>query len=143
MHHGQLQSRCPSAQFLRAVKLPDHELAFTRFSPVRRCGVADIVSHEKGIVFGGLFRIVDPDDWERLDRSEFCHRKGYQRRKAKIQEQTGAASLDAWTYEVVAKATTEYTPSRDYLSAMIEGAQMCDLPQDYIAWLESLSCQES
>ncbi len=45
MYREQMQTRCPSAEFVAKALLPDYELAFTHYSDTRKCWVADIIEN--------------------------------------------------------------------------------------------------
>ena len=51
----QFRRRCPGAQVVGRARLPDHRLAFTRYSRNRRGGVADIVPEPHATVLGVVY----------------------------------------------------------------------------------------
>ncbi|MBB3178254.1 ABC transporter substrate-binding protein [Variovorax sp. Sphag1AA] len=57
MLHDQIGARCPSQKFICVAELPGYRLAFTRYSPKRQCGVADIVPAPGESVWGALFEM--------------------------------------------------------------------------------------
>jgi len=52
LHVGQFKRRCPGAVVVGRARLPDHQLAFTRYSRNERGGVADIVPQSGASVWG-------------------------------------------------------------------------------------------
>src|SRR3990172_10463463 len=49
--------RCPGAVVIGRARLPDYQLAFTRYSRSERGGVADIVPQPGAVVWGALYEI--------------------------------------------------------------------------------------
>lgn len=136
MNRRQLLSRCATAQFRFRGKLPGYRLAYTRYSPRRRCGVLDLLPCRDGEVWGGVFSLQQ-HDWQRLDEFEFCCAEGYRRVRVEIQvDGNPYYRLPAIAYEVCDKLADEVSPSDDYLAAVLTGARQCGLPDRY---LQSLS----
>ena len=144
MQFDQMRGRCPSAQFVCAARLKDHRLEFTRFSTIRRCGVADVVQSTGVQVWGAVFQI-DVTEIGSLDKSEGyrtgrqCTENAYERslihveRAGEVQE-----ALAAWTYTVVSKLDTNPMPSQEYKQLILDGARMWRLPMSYIKQLEAI-----
>ncbi len=66
--------RCPGATVIGRARLPDHQLAFTRYSRHERGGVADIVPQPGASVWGVLYEIDEAclgalDDYEGAPRA--------------------------------------------------------------------------
>src|ERR1700678_317514 len=61
--------RAQSAQYLLRAMLPDHRLAFTRYSNRQKTGTADVLPAVGSLVWGALFDI-DPVDQGKLDTAE-------------------------------------------------------------------------
>jgi len=131
MSHDQISSRCPSQRFICVAELPGYKLAFTRYSPKRRCGVADIVPAPGASVWGALFE-MSADDLDALDRHEGAHLSppAYVRAQVRVASPDGGV-LEAITYEVFDKSPVEHVPSVHYLGLMIDGAHKWDLPDAY------------
>ena len=70
MDWDQMRTRCPSAAFVGIARLPDHRLAFTRFSKTRKCGVADVVPAKGQSVWGAVFSIDERDNHLRFRITE-------------------------------------------------------------------------
>jgi len=138
MSHEQISERCPSQRFICAAELPGHKLAFTRFSPKRGCGVADIVPIEGASVWGALFELSE-DDFAELDRHEGAHLDppAYVRSQVQVIGADGRG-MEAITYRVFDKAATEFAPSAHYLGLIVEGARKWGLPDAYQQALPAL-----
>ncbi|MBO9647584.1 MAG: gamma-glutamylcyclotransferase [Variovorax sp.] len=131
MSHDQIGARCPSRKFICVAELPGYRLAFTRYSPKRQCGVADIVPAPGESVWGALFE-MSTEDLDALDRHEGAHLSppAYVRAQVKVSTPDGGC-LDAITYEVFDKSSVEHVPSTAYLGLMVEGARKWQLPDAY------------
>ncbi|SEB24917.1 gamma-glutamylcyclotransferase family protein [Variovorax sp. YR216] len=131
MSHDQISARCPSQRFICVAELPGYQLAFTRYSPKRRCGVADIVVAPGESVWGALFE-MSAEDLAALDRHEGAHLSppAYVRTQVRVSTPDGG-SLEAITYEVFDKSRVEHAPSAHYLGLIVEGARKWNLPDDY------------
>lgn len=140
---AQMAERCPSAAFRYRALLPDHALAFTRWSTRRRCGVADVVPSPGGHVWGVVYAMSEADG-RRLDGFE-----GYVPGRAgnwyARVERTVAIEGDptrphpAATYEVVERAPEPFAPDRAYLGHLLRGAAHWGLPDGYRAHLRSIA----
>ena len=131
MSHDQICARCPSHKFICAAELPGYKLAFTRYSPKRECGVADIVPAPGQSVWGAVFDLSG-EDLAALDRHEGAHLTppAYVRVQVRVAAADGC-SLDAITFEVLDKAASEHAPSGEYLGLILDGARKWGLPQAY------------
>jgi len=105
---------------LRAVgkaSLPDHELAFTRYSPARECGVLDARPRVGSVVRGVLFEVSDAG-WEALDHKE-GHPTGYRRTPCTLIGPDGE-EVSATTY-TVREPVEHVAPSDAYLELVGAG----------------------
>ena len=143
LHWGQLKSRCPSARFVCVAQLPGYRLSFTRFSPRRGCGVADVVEEAGGEVWGVLYEIEECD-FTPLDRYE-GHVPGnrgnaYERVElTMLQEGDAARPVVAWIYVVADKSEREHVTSAEYKRLLTEGARHWKLPETYVALLDAIA----
>jgi len=107
--------------------------------------VADIVSDEKGEVWGVVYEIPSKEDVSRLDRCEgFDAERGpdenaYNRRTVKVGTEDGRI-LRADTY--FATATGEFQPSRTYLCQIIRAAEFWQLPLEYVGRLRRIATKD-
>jgi gamma-glutamylcyclotransferase (GGCT)/AIG2-like uncharacterized protein YtfP len=139
MDLSQLTERCPSAKFRHISLVRGYQLGFTRFSQKRQCGVADLVPDGGGQVWGAVFEMSEADV-VRLDGSEGVHLKppAYRRINVKALCPSDNEWLDAFSYEVVAKAAEHVKPNAGYMDLIVAGAVRWELPQQYIDKLKSV-----
>ena len=139
----QMAERCPSAAFLHRALLPDFELAFTRWSTRRRCGVADVVPQQGGRVWGVVY-VMNAADALALDGFEGYVpgrvRNWYARvPRTVVLDGDPQRPLAVATYEVVERAPEPFVPSDDYLAHLVRGAAHWGLPDAYQARLRSIA----
>ena len=138
---GQLSERCTSRRFTTIARLPAYELAFTRWSTKRQCGVADVVPKSGAEVWGASFELSDLDLLA-LDRHEGANLipPAYRRIGVDVESADGRL-LAAVTYEVATKSELPLAPSRDYMELLLDGARHWRLPADYVRALEKIGVQ--
>lgn len=105
-------------EFIDTAILYDHRLAFTKYSPMRKGGVADIVVDPYSRVEGILYRV---NDFESLDIREGVP-FSYIRIPVVVQRQSNGTWVEAQTYEVTRKSFYEFAPSEHYARLIREGA---------------------
>ena len=125
--------RCPGAAVVGRARLPDYQLAFTRYSRAEKGGVADIVPEPGAEVWGALYEIDAPclaalDEYEGAPRA-------YRRAPVRVIDDTG---LDREAVAYVGNKTGEFAPSRAYLSQITRGAREHGLPEEYVLALEDV-----
>jgi cation transport regulator ChaC len=147
MNWDQMRDRCPSTRFDSIVRADGYQLAFTRFSKNRQCGVADIVANAGSRVWGVVFEIPD-DEVNVLDQSEGYspgrarEKNAYERRQLNVFRQVSNASpITVWTYVVVNKLKSSPKPSAEYKATILAGARHWKLPADYVEELERIETQ--
>src|SRR5262245_41566749 len=104
----QMSSRCPSARFVCVARLPAHRLAFTRWSPRRQCGTADVVAAAGETVWGVAYDLAAAD-FVPLDEYEGCIMgqagNAYDRIETTVfRDGATAQPVTAWIYVVCAKS---------------------------------------
>jgi hypothetical protein len=141
MDLAQMKTRCPSATFVGVARLADHQLAFSRKSVNRGCGVADVVRETGRSVWGAVFQLSELDVGA-LDKSE-GYRPGreqnsYWRRECMV-------FLDGDESRPVAAQTYFGDPQPDppptnqaYKALILGGARHWHLPAEYIHELEAI-----
>jgi len=134
----QMRKRCPSAVTISRATLPDHRLAFTRFSEARSGGVADIVPSPADRVQGALYDITE-EDAARLDGFEGVSDGCYERITVKVTLLAGEV-VEADTYKAVEQGN--FKPSKAYMQQIIAGARYHQLDGAYIAMLEALEAAD-
>lgn len=125
--------RCQSATVLGRARLPDHRLAFTRYSSAEKGGVADIVAEPGASVWGVLYEI-DPSCLGALDEYEGAPR-AYRRGAVLVIDEAGSEH-EAIAY--IANRTGDFAPSRQYLAQIARGAREHGLPDDYVRAVEQV-----
>ncbi len=129
----QFRRRCRGAVVVGRARLPDHRLAFTRYSSNRRGGVADIVPEPDSHVWGALYD-VDEANMAALDEYEGAPR-AYRRESVRVIDDAGD-EVQALAY--VANRTGEFPPSRQYLELIVQGARAHGLPEEYVRAIEQV-----
>jgi gamma-glutamylcyclotransferase (GGCT)/AIG2-like uncharacterized protein YtfP len=125
---------CPSAEALDRAQLPEHSLAFTRYSRSEKGGVADVIQRRGASVWGVIYRI-NQTCLGALDRYEDAPR-AYRREKAIVLDASGQ-QREAFVY--VANRTGDFAPSRSYRDRIVRGARERGLPDDYLRELEAVT----
>ena len=125
--------RCSGASVAGRARLPDHQLAFTRYSRHEKGGVADIVPQPGATVWGALYEI-DDDCFAALDEYEGAPR-AYRRETVLVIDDQGV-EREAIVY--VANKTGEFAPSRQYLAQIARGARDHGLPEEYVRAIEQV-----
>jgi gamma-glutamylcyclotransferase (GGCT)/AIG2-like uncharacterized protein YtfP len=140
---AQMRQRCPSARFVAVAKLPDHQLAFTRYAKDRGCGTCDGVPEAGQDIWGVVFDISEAD-LRRLDESE-----GYQPRRplkenAYLREQREVLRdgkkdepVQVWLY-FANREPNPPLPNAAYMKQLVEGAKFWGLPEEYQARLKRI-----
>jgi gamma-glutamylcyclotransferase (GGCT)/AIG2-like uncharacterized protein YtfP len=127
MNHKQMKERCKSAKFLCRVYLENYDFVYDGYSWSRKGAVANIVPKEKSIVWGGLWEI-DEEDIKKLD----CY-EGYPNvytRKEVIVKDDNNKEYRAIVY--LREPQKLNNPTDKYREIVIEGANDCGLPKEYI-----------
>ncbi len=125
--------RCPGAAVVGRARLPDHQLAFTRYSRAEKGGVADIVPEPCASVWGVLYEI-DEACLDALDGHEGAPR-AYRRETIRVIDDAG---MEREAVAYVANRTGEFAPSRQYLAQITRGAREHGLPEEYVLSIEQV-----
>jgi len=126
-----LRRHCPGAAVAGRARLPDHQLAFTRYARSERGGVADIVPQPGATVWGVLYDL-DASCLAALDDYEGAPR-AYRRESVRVVDDEG---LEREAIAYVANRTGEFAPSRQYLALIARGGREHGLPEDYVQAIE-------
>lgn len=130
-----MKERCPESRLLSKGVLRDYEIAFTIYSPVRKCGCADIVISRGNEVWGLIYSMT-ADDIAKLDKFEGIP-DNYKRIQIEIIDESGKF-IRADSYSVVNKSTNSLRPSMDYLFKMITAAEQFSFPNNYVKKLKEI-----
>ena len=116
---------------LFAAWLPDHRVAFTRFSNARQSGVLDILPAFGCLVPGVVFR-VNPGGWSALHRKEGS--PGAYRRISRTCLTRHGKAQSVRTYEVRPEQRRSFvSPTPAYLDIVKAGLEAWSLPHGHIA----------
>lgn len=128
MNHKHMKDICSNSRFVKRVFLEDHKIIYDGYADyMKRRARANLVSFEKGVVWGGLYEI-DESDLPSLDVSEF-YPNSFDKKSIVVKDEDGK------TYEVIVYCREKRelcAPSTEYRQAIIQGAKDCKLPQEYI-----------
>jgi cation transport regulator ChaC len=112
-------ARTVDAEFVGPATLYDYRIGFTRYSPKRKGGVADIVPAPGEKMEGVLFKVSSFKELDIREGAPFA----YKRCKVKVQPKGSKDLIEVTTYTVVNKAETEFTPHENYLNLILNGAK--------------------
>lgn len=127
-----MAERCPGAELHLVGAVHGYRIDFTRHSPRRGGGVADIVSSHGSAVWGIVFRVGDAHR-DSLDLHE-GHPRDYRRMGVTVTTREGP--IEAFSYEVVAKVAF-VEPTAAYLELMLGAAEEHGFPDVYLAELRA------
>ena len=147
LDNTQMVCRCPSAKAQYIAKLPDYEIAFSRRSVKRKCGVADAVPMKGCELWGVMYEISDID-LTALDMHEGFKGHGnpgnsYSRKSCEVigilngKEQC----MNAFIYFAIPQAGKP-KPSKEYKRLILDGAAYWKLPAHYLQKIEQIEVQE-
>ncbi len=141
MSWEQMRQRCSSARQVCVALLPDHRLAFTRYSQRRGCGVADALPAQSEAVWGVVYEL-DEMDQAALDRCEGFvpgREKNAYRRELRTVYENGRDDrpLEVQVY-FAEREENPPLPNTDYVKTILDGAVHWNLPADYIARLKKI-----
>jgi len=138
LYMPQVQERCPSMQALGKVYIQDYALSFPRLSKMwGGKGVASIIPEPQNIAHGFLYHLSE-DDLLVMDRIEGTDSGAYIRERVTVHhtECPDLTRTECWTYFGVPQDGAPFFPSLKYINRIISGAEMHDLPKDYIETLK-------
>lgn len=137
MDCAQMRERCHSAKFISIASLKDHQLAFTRKSKKRGCGVAGAITNPGKTVWGIVYDLTE-DDLMELDKNEGIKSNSYVRSTETVfQNDDEARPLSVQVYFAVPQNNPPL-PNQEYKDLILGGARFWNLPADYIAELEKI-----
>ncbi len=123
----QLKRRAPEHQFLFKAYLPDHTIAFPRFSSQWRCGLASAIPSQGERVWGVVFELTD-EDVKILDQFEGeVPPEAYRHLEANVITEDGKKEL-VTTH--VAHAIGKFKPKDHYLDFIAKGIAHWKLPEE-------------
>lgn len=125
---------CPTAKFVAATILADHELTFSGNSPMWGGGIANICGRPGHRVEGVVWEISDAE-CKTLDEYEGFPGL-YLRQEIQVRTRSGKG-LTAFAY-IMGNPGREMPPAKRYLRLLISGAEEHGLSEEHIAFLESI-----
>ena len=128
-----MKAHCPSAKFVAAAKLKDHQLLFDMMARMWGGGVADIRPAKGQTVEGVLWDMAEAD-LPRLDEYEQCPQVY---RRSAVEVEAGGKLVKAFAY-VGARPAGRCAPARRYLRLLIQGAEEHDLSLPYVDFLDAI-----
>jgi gamma-glutamylcyclotransferase len=125
----QLKRRAPEHQFVCKAYLPDHTIAFCRWSSQWRCGLASVVPSPGEKVWGVVAEITD-EDLKLLDEFEGEVPEGaYRHLPATVLTDEGEKML-VTTY--AATPIGKFKPKEHYLEWVLKGVKHWKLPEEHV-----------
>jgi cation transport regulator ChaC len=109
--------------------LKEYKLRFYGYSPLRKCGVLDVVNDSTSLVTGVLYQLP----WrlsEHLDQREGVSQQFYRHEIVDIHHKDQIYK-NVRTYVVVNKLNEEVAPNDWYFNVVLRGAITCGLPEEY------------
>ncbi|MFO8061573.1 MAG: gamma-glutamylcyclotransferase family protein [bacterium] len=134
MSHKQMKERCPGAKYICRAFLENHRIVFDGHSAKTGGAVANIVTSLKNKVWGCVYR-MSLRDLDRLDGYEGLKSRQYRRKQVHVLTDNGKV-IEALAYYRKNKKRNQ--PSGEYFNTIIEGANNCKLPDEYIERLRTL-----
>lgn len=138
MSHAQMQQRCPSSKFIKHAILCGYRFVFDGYSRKWNGSVANVIESPDEVVWGGIFEI-NKDNLAALDCYE-GYPESYDRKLATVRDGEGN-EIEAILYCRAPKKIGR--PASDYLNIIIEGANDCGLPEEYIDNLRKEALKEN
>ncbi|MAX67322.1 MAG: 5-oxoprolinase [Halobacteriovoraceae bacterium] len=129
----QIRTRCPSAQIICRARVKDKEIRYTRYSPHRKGGVADMYQANGHEVYG-LIISINTKDLAVLDKIE-CDDNGYQRLEIYAQDDNHQ-KIKCYTYDVIDKKP-DIAPTKVYEWLVYSGAYYLNASTNYLKRIRS------
>jgi len=126
--HRQMEERCPGSSFVGAGVLEGY-----RFF-INERGYANIVPDLGSRVYGGIYRMTDADIAS-LDQWEGVATGCYEKETVTVTTTENGEEFDGLVY--IDPRIEPGSPREGYLEKILQGAQDCGLPSDYIRFLMS------
>jgi len=130
-----LREHCPSARFVTRAYLPNFRVDFTYMSKTRNCGVASVEPAPREIARGVVYDVPE-DEMEHLDVVEAVP-QGHYYRETYLLVDEGGKLIRADTYRAT-EPNGPFTPNREYVGLMLDGAKEHGMDPEYIEHLQRL-----
>lgn len=109
--------------------LKDYRLGFYSYSPLRNCGVLDVITDPGARVEGVLYQLPGRLSYA-LDEREGVHQNWYKHELVNLYS-NGHLYRNVRTYSVVNKLAEELAPNDWYFNVVLRGAVTCGLSEQY------------
>lgn len=139
LHPSQLKARAPEATFLHRAYVPDHTLAFLRWSSQWRCGLASITPSVGDRVWGAVFDITQ-EDLKLLDQyGDEVPAGAFRHSTINVypEHEEGQLSAKEMVAAHIAKPAGKFKPQDHYIDFVLVGIKHWQLPQECADWWES------
>lgn len=127
MNHEQMRHRCPSSKYLKRGYLKDYKFTYDGYSSKRGGAVANVIEVNGSVVWGGIFEINE-DNLSALDCYE-GYPDYYDRKQVNVIDNDNNF-FEAIVYYRTNKKIGQ--PSKEYRQIVLQGANDCGLPENYI-----------
>jgi len=132
MNQASFADDVPIYRVIGRAVLPNYRVAFTRWSSIRKGGVADILPSQ-GSDTEGILYLIPESLLEALDAREGVGFGAY--RRIEVNTIVGDQKIKAISYEVVSKAEQEFAPSATYRDTILQGTDL--LSPEYVDKLKA------
>ncbi len=136
LHPQQLKERAPEAKFLHRAYVPDHTVAFPRWSSQWRCGLASIVPSIGDRVWGAVFEITQ-EDLKILDQhGDEVPAGAFRHSTINVypEHEADEAPKKEMVTTYIAKPSGKFKPLEHYIDFVLAGITHWKLPQEYVDW---------
>jgi gamma-glutamylcyclotransferase len=138
LHPNQLKERAPEATFLYRAYVPDHTLAFPRWSSQWRGGLASIVPSLGDRVWGVVFEITQ-EDLKILDQcGDEVPAGSFRHSTINIcpEHEADQTPQKEMVTTAIAKPAGKFKPQDHYIDFVMIGLKHWKLPQECLDWWE-------
>jgi gamma-glutamylcyclotransferase (GGCT)/AIG2-like uncharacterized protein YtfP len=135
MSTAYIHDYCPSAKFVMRANLPNYHIEFRRFSTDLQGGISSIIEAPGEMIHGVLFDI-DESELDALDVLENVPEGLYLRETFYVFGEDG--NWHRGELYRVANPAGPFTPAKQYVQWMVDGAREQGLDDDYAAKLVAL-----
>lgn len=138
LHPNQLKERAPEAVFQYRAYVPDHTLAFPRWSSQWRCGLASLIPCPGERVWGVVFEIT-PEDLKILDQyGDEVPPGAFRHSTINVcpEHEVNQAPWKEMVTTHIAKPAGKFKPKDHYIDFVLAGLKHWKLPQECLDWWE-------
>jgi gamma-glutamylcyclotransferase len=136
LHPKQLKERAPEHVFLYRAYVPDHTLAFPRWSSQWRCGIASLVPAAGERAWGAVFEITQ-EDLKILDQyGDEVPAGSFRHSTINVcpEHEDDQLPQKEMATTHIAKPAGKFKPQDNYIDFVIAGLKQWKLPQECLDW---------